>query len=283
MRVPFTKLQALRNDFVLVDGRTVPVPDPPSLARALCDRKSGIGADTLLLLLPSEQADLLVRIFNPDGSEGELSGNGTRSAAAFLLARGGKERTTATIETVSGVSTHHLEKKSGKRSFLASRIVAPRFRPAEIPVLIDGEEAVDVPVRLSAETVRVTCVNIGNPQAVVFEGWDESNWMRLGREIENHAIFPQRTNVDFARVVSRDRLRTTLWERGVGPVESSGTGASGAFAAARRLGFVDPRVRVDMEGGALEIEEAEAALLLRGWCEEVFEGSIETEAGRRDE
>jgi len=281
MRVPFTKLQALRNDFVLVDARRVPVADPAALARALCDRKSGVGADTLLLLLLSEEADVLVRIFNPDGSEGEMSGNGTRCVASYVLARAGGDRVSATVETVAGVSGHLLEEKTGARCFLASRIVAPRFRPPEIPVHAGGEEAIDLPLRLSEETVRVSCVNIGNPQAVVFEGWDDANWKRLGREIENHPIFPERTNVDFARVIGPGELHVVLWERGVGPVESSGTGASGAFAAARRKGLVDSKVRAVMQGGVLAIEEAEGALLLKGWCEEVFEGTIETERGGR--
>jgi diaminopimelate epimerase len=123
-------------------------------------------------------------------------------------------------------------------------------------------------------------VNIGNPQAVVFEGWDEGNWRRLGPLIERHALFPERANVDFCRVRDRAFLEVRLWERGVGPVESSGTGASGAFATARRKGIADPRVTVSMEGGVLEIEEVEDGLLLRGWCEETFEGSIELGPGK---
>jgi diaminopimelate epimerase len=274
MRIPFTKVQALRNDFVLVDGRVVPIADPPALARSLCDRKSGVGADTLLLLLPSEEADVLVRIFNPDGSEGEMSGNGTRCTAAYVLARGDRKRRSATVETVAGVSGHLLEKREGRRCFLASRILAPRFRASEIPVLFDGDEAIDIPLALGSETVRVTCVNIGNPQAVVLDGWDETNWKRLGPAIEIHPAFPERTNVDFARVIDRENLHVRLWERGVGPVESSGTGASGAFAAARRKGALSPKVRISMEGGVLELEEVKDGLLLKGWCEEVFEGVV---------
>jgi diaminopimelate epimerase len=280
VRIPFTKVQGLRNDFVLVDGRSVPVVDPPALSRALCDRKEGIGADTLLLLLPSDEADVLVRIYNPDGSEGEMSGNGTRCVAAYVLARAGGERASAVVETIAGVSGHFLERREGRRSYLTSRILAPRFHPAEIPVRAGGDEAIDVPFPLGGETVRVSCVNIGNPQAVVFEGWDEGNWRRLGPLIERHALFPERANVDFCRVLDRASLVVKLWERGVGPVESSGTGASGAFATARRKGLADPRVTVSMEGGVLEIEEVEEGLLLRGWCEETFEGTIELGPGK---
>ncbi len=275
MRIPFTKVQALRNDFVLVDGRAVPVADPPALSRALCDRKSGVGADTLLVLLPSDEADVLVRIFNPDGSEGEMSGNGTRCTAAYVLARGDEGRASATVETVAGVSGHLLERSEGRRRFLVSRILAPRFRPADVPVLWEGDEAIDLPLDLGPGALRVSCVNIGNPQAVVLDGWDETNWKLFGPAIENHPIFPERANVDFARVVDRDNLLVRLWERGVGPVESSGTGASGAFAAARRKGLLAAKVRVSMEGGVLELEEVEGGLLMKGWCEEVFEGMID--------
>lgn len=274
MRIPFTKVQALRNDFVLIDGRRVPVPDPARLSEILCDRKSGIGADTLLVLHHSEHADVLVRIFNPDGSEGEMSGNGTRCVAAHLLDHGEGSDRSASVETVAGVSLHDVEEREGRRFRIASRILAPRFEPRLVPVLREGEEAIDIEISLPSGPVRLSCVNIGNPQAVVLEGWDETNWRSLGAAIERHEIFPERVNVDFARVTARGRIEVSLWERGVGPVESSGTGASGAFAVARRKGLVDGKARIVMEGGDLEIEEGEDGLLLRGWCEEVFEGSV---------
>jgi diaminopimelate epimerase len=209
-----------------------------------------------------------------------MSGNGTRCAAAYLLARAGGDRASTTVETAAGVSGHFLESREGRRSAVSSRILAPRFRPSDVPVLVDGEEAIDVEMSLSSGPVRVSCVNIGNPQAVVFEGWDEESWPRIGREIERHELFPQRTNVDFARVTARDRIEVRLWERGVGPVEASGTGASGAFSTARRKGLVDGRVEAVMEGGTLEIEEREDGLLLKGWCEEVFEGTIDVAPAR---
>jgi len=275
MRFRFHKVQALRNDFVLIDGRQFPVADPATLSRQLCDRKSGVGADTLLLLLESEEADVLVRIFNPDGSEGEMSGNGTRCVAGHLFAAKEGEGAQVTVETVAGVSEHVLEKREDRRRHVASRIVAPRFRPAEVPVRIDGDEAIDIEIPLHDGTAVVSCVSIGNPQAVVFDGWDDSNWTVLGPAIENHPLFPERVNVDFARVEARDRIVVRLWERGVGPVEASGTGASGAFVTARRKGLVDSEVLVRMEGGSLRIAEVEDGLLLTGWCEEVFEGTIE--------
>ena len=281
MRIPFTKVQALRNDFVLVDGRAVPVADPPALARFLCDRKEGVGADTLLLLHHSEVADILVRIFNPDGSEGEMSGNGTRCVAAYFLGREGEGRKTATVETVAGVSRHERERRDRGLTYLRSHILAPRFHPTEIPVRAPGEEAIDIPLDLAEGRTRVSCVSIGNPQAAVFQGWTEENWKSLGPQIENHPVFPERTNVDFARVLSRDRIEVKLWERGVGPVESSGTGASGAFATARRKGLVDPRAEMVMEGGTLVLEETEEGLILRGWCEECFEGTIDDDRDRR--
>ncbi|MBN1827510.1 MAG: diaminopimelate epimerase [Candidatus Eisenbacteria bacterium] len=283
MRISFTKVQALRNDFVLVDGRTAPVADPPSLARFLCDRKEGVGADTLLLLHHSDVADLLVRIFNPDGSEGEMSGNGTRCVAAYSLAREGEGQNVATVETVAGVSRHELERREHGRFFIRSSILAPRFHPTEIPVRVAGEDALDVPLDLAEGRIRVSGVSIGNPQAVVFQGWTDENWKILGPQIENHPLFPERTNVDFARVAAEDRLEVKLWERGVGPVESSGTGASGAFAAARRKGLIGPRAELVMEGGTLVIEEAEEGLILRGWCEECFEGTIDTDRSREGE
>ncbi|MFH1278529.1 MAG: diaminopimelate epimerase [Candidatus Eisenbacteria bacterium] len=277
MRIPFTKVQALRNDFVLVDGRRVPVPDPARLAKILCDRKSGVGADTLLVLHHSDHANVLVRIFNPDGSEGEMSGNGTRCVAMYILDRGEGGGGSASVETVAGVSRHDVEERAGRRLRIVSRILAPRFQPDLVPVRWEGDEAIDIDIPLRDRSVRVSCVNIGNPQAVVLDGWDEKNWRELGPQIERHPIFPERANVDFARVVAEGRIEVRLWERGVGPVEASGTGASGAFTVARRKGLVGPRVRVAMEGGDLDLEERHDGLLLRGWCEEVFEGTASIE------
>ena len=201
--------------------------------------------------------------------------NGTRCTAAWFLARDGEGRDSVSVETVAGVSNHRVDRREGRRAFLISHILAPRFRPSEIPVDVEGEEAIDIELKLSDGLFRVSCVSIGNPQAVVFEGWNEENWRRLGREIEYHSIFPRRTNVDFARIVAPDRMEVTLWERGVGPVEASGTGASGAFTTARRKGLVEPKVRISMEGGVLELEELEDGLLMNGWGEECFEGVIE--------
>ncbi len=265
MSIPFTKWHALQNDFLIIDARTRALHDLERAARALCDRRAGIGADGLLILERSDKAESRVRVFNADGSEAEISGNGLRCAAAHLLGEESGPGASISLETLAGVSGHVLQERAGQMAVLESR-----FPPATFPESTGCE-----PIELSVEAgiVPVHVVSVGNPHAVLLEGWSASNWLDLGPQIENHSRFPERTNVEFVSLRGEGELVVLVWERGAGRTASSGTGASAAFAVARKRGIVGSEATVILEGGNLNLRESEGGFALAGPCERVFDGN----------
>lgn len=260
----FVKLASLGNDFILLEDSRRPSEFGP-LVRALCDRRCGVGADGVLLLLPAEErADARVEVWNSDGSEAEVSGNGLRCAARHLADRGRVEAS-ASFETRAGIVRVRLEAGGGIHVPLGE----PRLHPADIPMRADGERFVEK--KLDGVPLPLTALSLGNPHAVVFvDGAVAAS--RLGPVIESHPAFPQRTNVEFVRVSSRERLVVLLWERGVGPTASSGTGAAAALAAAVITGRAERTAVVEMEGGALEAGWDDAGVWTRAPARAVFSG-----------
>lgn len=250
MKIPFTKAHGAKNDFLLTWRGDAPEGDYPAIARAICDRYTGIGADGWMLIDPAHDPDAegAIELYNSDGSRPELSGNGTRCAAAFLIQHGQAPHRLR-IRTGAGIKQLRLLSRTAlsfefEMNMGAPRIVAPRF---------------DLP--LSAGPRDVTLVDVGNPQCAVFVDSFDFDWRSMGAEIERHPHFPNRTNVSFIRPVDRHSIDVRFYERGAGETNSSGTGSTGAAAAAVSRAIVQSPLRVLTPAGPLELRlEGEAFL-----------------------
>jgi diaminopimelate epimerase len=279
--IPFVKSHGLGNDYVVVDQRDLPGPlNGPAIVR-ICDRNRGVGSDGILLWVPSPRADFGLRIFNPDGSEAEKSGNGLRIFAKYLWDHGHAKRETFTVDTKGGVVECRLHLEQGRVQYVTVEMGRATFRPPEIPMRADADEAVAVPLQLpDGSRLRVTAVSVGNPHCVVFvDQLDEAACRRLGPQLETHGAFPNRTNVQFARVTARDALDILIWERGAGYTLASGSSSCGAAAAAVRQGLCDHgRVLVRMPGGELAVHvRPDWSLRLEGPVEETCTGTLSRE------
>ena len=263
MRVEFTKMHGLGNDFVVLDARAAPLAMAPGLARALADRKTGIGCDQVIVLVPSTAADLGMRIFNADGGEVESCGNAAR-AVSMLLGH------PARIETLGGLIAGQPE-PGGATVDMGK----PRFEWQDIP-LAYAMDTLALPV--GWEDLEGPCaVNVGNPHVVFFvPACEEIELERLGPLIEHDPLFPERINVNVATVTGPDRIRLRVWERGVGLTRACGTGACASAVAAIRRGLTAREVTVDLPGGALQIAWPMAgAVRMSGAASESFRGSFD--------
>ena len=274
----FTKMHGTGNDFVLVDARGLD-RDWPKLAVAVCDRHFGVGADGLLLVLPSKPADLRMRMYNPDGSEAEQCGNGVRCFVKYAVERDlvSLQRSALTVETAAGVLTAQATVTDGRVESVRVGMGRPRFAPQEIPVAVEAEPPLtDLSLEVDGETLTVTCLSMGNPHAVL--SWtqpvDAYPLEAVGPKVEHHPLFPNRVNFEVARVLRRDRIEARVWERGAGVTLACGSGAAAVMVAARLQGLVDDRAEVRLPGGTLTLEwDGEGEVYLTGPAVEVFEGS----------
>jgi diaminopimelate epimerase len=244
IEVPFTKAHGAKNDFLLTWRHQAPAVDFPALARAICDRYTGVGADGWMLV-----EDDAITLYNSDGSEPEISGNGTRCAAAFLV-RHGKAGENVRIKTGAGWKELQLIERKGLHFLFRMDMGRPSF------------EAVHFDLPLSHGTRDVTVLNVGNPQCAVFIADFDFDWRAVGAEIERHAHFPKRTNVSFVRAVDQHTIDVRFFERGAGETMSSGTGSTGAVAAAIQRGLVQSPVKVLTPAGPLELRWEESIHLL---------------------
>jgi diaminopimelate epimerase len=266
--IPFAKGHGLGNDYLVLEEHHLPGPLTTEAITLLCDRNRGVGSDGILLRVPAARADFGLRIFNPDGSEAEKSGNGLRIFAKYLWDRGHAGKETFTVDTKGGVVECQLHVRAGRVNFVTVEMGRATFRAPEILELPDGSRQ------------AVTAVSVGNPHCVVFvERLDEGDCRRRGPLLENHSRFPNRTNVQFARVTARDALDILIWERGAGFTLASGSSSCGAAAAAVRNGLCDHgRVQVRMPGGELAVHvRPDWSLRLEGPVEEVYTGTLAPE------
>ncbi|MCY3887710.1 MAG: diaminopimelate epimerase [Chloroflexi bacterium] len=279
MEIPFSKMQGTGNDFVLIDGRTIQA-GWAELAPSICDRHFGVGADGLLVVEESGRAALQMRLFNADGSEAEMCGNGLRCVVKWALEQGGAvlRDGALAVETGAGVVSAVVTATAADQSVERVRLSmgAPRLEPEEIPVCADGPGPVmNLPIAVNGTELAVTCVSLGNPHAVHFVDGPLSAFAleRLGPLVERHDRFPQRTNFEVVHVESPERLHLRVWERGAGPTLACGSGAAAGMVAARLHGLVGERVTVSLPGGDLDLSwDGEGSVSLEGPAERVFEG-----------
>jgi diaminopimelate epimerase len=272
----FTKMQGLGNDYVYVSTfDQPPPPDPAKLAVAVSDRHFGIGGDGLILIMPSKQADARMRMFNADGSEGEMCGNGIRCVAKYLYDHGLARAEQVSIETGRGVLTLGLQIVEDQVRGVRVDMGPPIFDPAQIPTLLEGRPPVDAPIRVGDCELAVTVVSMGNPHAVIYED-DAAVFplQTLGPLIEQHEVFPRRVNVHVVEVLGPGEVRMRTWERGSGITLACGTGACAVCVAGVLTGRSGRRILAHLPGGDLELEWPgdEAPVFMTGPATEVFTG-----------
>lgn len=278
----FTKMHGAGNDYIFIDCFNQPVPaNPGELARRMSDRHFGVGSDGLILICPSSVADARMWMFNADGSEAEMCGNGIRCLAKYVYEHGICRKTTLRVETGAGVKDLWLNLENDRVKSVRVNMGQPRLRPAEIPTLLQPasgspeDPVVEVPLEVSGVQVKITCVSMGNPHAVIFVDELRDDWVQgLGPAIEESRFFPRRTNVEFVEVLSRDEVRMRVWERGAGETLACGTGAAAVCVAGCLTGRTNPHLWVHALGGTLELnwDRQEGSVYLSGPAEEVFWG-----------
>lgn len=271
----FTKMHGTGNDYIYVNAFKEVVQDPSSLARQLSNRHFGVGSDGLVLIMPSVVADFRMRMFNADGSESEMCGNASRCIGKYVYDKGLTKKNHVTLETAAGIKELGLMINDGKVETVTVNMGAPILDPIKIPVLVDGMEALHVPLVLPTGEVEVSCVSMGNPHAVCFvDDVEALDMATMGPAIEQHPLFPNRVNAEFVQVLAPDHLKMRVWERGAGETLACGTGACAALVAAVMRGLAVREAKVDLRGGSLQIhwQPDSGTVLLTGEAAFVFEG-----------
>jgi diaminopimelate epimerase len=271
----FTKMHGIGNDYVYINCFEEEVKDPVNLASIISDRHFGVGSDGLILILPSKVADCRMRIFNADGSEAQMCGNGIRCVAKYMYDHKITQKNPLTIETLAGVKTIQLFTTNGKVSGARVNMGEPRLMRSEIPMIGKETQIIDEKLALvDGTSFRITCVSMGNPHCVIFvENFDEVDLPRHGAEIERHTSFPERTNVHFVKVHSFKEVTMKTWERGSGVTLACGTGASAVCVAGVLNKKTERRILAHLPGGNLELDWAEDGnVYMTGPATEVFTG-----------
>ena len=273
----FTKMQGLGNDYVYVNCMEQMVEDAAETARRVSDRHFGIGSDGLILICPSDKADFEMRMYNADGSRGEMCGNGIRCVGKYVYDYGLTDKTSLSVETLGGIKHLFLEVEDGKVSLVKVDMGPAILEPEKIPVTAEGGRVVDEPLQVDGKTFRMTCVSMGNPHAVIYV--DDVQGMDLektGPSFENHERFPNRINTEFAHVLDRNTVEMRVWERGSGETLACGTGACAVAVASILNGYTEDQVTVRLLGGDLKIEwdRETNKVYMTGPAEVVFDGEI---------
>ena len=269
----FWKMHGLGNDYVVIDDRDQKITDAAGLAKRLCERRFSVGADGLLLIYNSTVADVKMRIFNSDGSEAEMCGNGIRCFAKYCYENGIAKKSEFTVETLSGIKHVWLNLNGNEVATVNVDMGEPNWKRESLPMLGEGT-CINCNLEVDGEPYKITCLSVGNPHCVIFvENVDEFPVDYVGPIVENDRAFPKRTNVGFVQVLNKGSLKVRVWERGCGETLSCGTGTCAAVAAANKLGKVGVKVSVQVLGGELQVEVAKT-LFLSGAAEKVYEGTL---------
>jgi len=275
----FTKMHGAGNDYVYVDGFRETVADPAALAREISDRHFGVGGDGLILILPSNRADVRMRIFNADGSEAEMCGNGLRCVAKYAFDHGLVERTAITVETGAGLLPLEMfTNAAGRVDRVRVNMGRPRLSRAELPMTGPADErVVELPLEILDREFRITCVSMGNPHCVIYVD-DVAGFPveRYGPVIEHHPLFPRRTNVEFVQVLGPGEVRQRTWERGAGETLACGTGSAAVTVAGLLTGRTGHTLLNHLAGGDLEMAwDGEGEVFMTGPALEVFSGEYQ--------
>ena len=282
-KLRFTKMHGISNDYVYISTFDQPEEDWEQLAILLSDRRTGIGGDGIILVCPSDVADAKMRIFNADGSEGKMCGNGIRCVGKFVYDKGlvPPDKTTITIDTLSGIKTLELTVRDGKVQSARVDMGAAILNPAAIPVKYDGDRMIDAPLEVDGKVWNVTAVSMGNPHCVTFvDDVDSLALEKLGPHFENHPAFPERVNTEFVKVIDDHTLQMRVWERGSGETWACGTGACATAVAACLNGYCQKGddITVHLRGGDLVIRYTDDTVIMTGPASTVFEGEVEIES-----
>lgn len=274
----FYKMHGIGNDYIYFDCMEKEIENPEELAVRLSDRHFSIGGDGVILLCSSKIADCKMRMFNADGSEGKMCGNGVRCIGKLAHDLGYVKGDTCTVETLSGVKTLRLYTDSnGKVSSATVDMGAAKLSAKDIPAATEGERVVDYPLEVDGKIYRATLVSMGNPHCVVFENPELLDLEKIGRKFENHPLFPDRVNTEFVRVMDKNHLKMRVWERGTGETLACGTGACATAVAAVLNGYCNKgeEITVSLLGGDLTIVYTDERVMMTGGATLAFTGEIE--------
>ncbi len=278
MKIKFTKMQALGNDYIYADcfRQDLTRVNLPDFSRQICDRHFGVGSDGLILVAPGRTHKFRMIFYNPDGSEAEMCGNGIRCFARFLYDQGLSKSRVQDIETKTRI-IHTEILRTGDSFLICTDIGKPVLERKKIPMKGKGEVCINENLKLNVRKVTITSLSLGNPHTLIFVRKFDPDWRGIGNEVENHPIFPRRTNVEFIKVLSKRRIRLKIWERGVGETLASGTGASAATVAGVLNHKLERTVKAIFDKGELNIEwrKEDDHLYITGPAISVFSGTYD--------
>lgn len=276
MRIKFEKLQALGNDYIFIDciRRSLSKMDFPLLSKKICDRNFGVGSDGLILIESGKRTRFRMRMFNPDGSEAELCGNGIRCFSRYIFESGLSRKKTQKIETKKGIIKTEILSSSPEKFFVKVNMGEPVLEAKKIPVKSKNRFFIQEKIKVGKKKVLATCVNIGNPHVVIIVKNFPEDWKEIGSKIEKDKMFPKRTNVEFVKVKGRKRIELRVWERGAGVTLASATGGCAGLVACVLSGNTDSFVEVVFEKGSLKIfwDKCQNHIFVEGPAERVFSG-----------
>lgn len=275
----FTKMQGIGNDYVYVNCFEEKIENPEKISEFISDRHFGIGSDGLILIMPSEKADFRMRMFNADGSEGVMCGNGTRCIGKYVYDNGMTDKTEITLETKGGVKHLKLFVKNGLVDTVEVDMGEAVLKPADIPMTAEGDFFINKPVEVNGKMFNITAVSMGNPHCVIFTtDTDNVKLEKIGPLFENHRLFPERVNTEFCEVIDGHTLKMRVWERGSGETWACGTGACATAVAAVLCGYCkrDEEITLILRGGKLSITyKSDGRVMMRGPAAKVFDGDID--------
>lgn len=278
-QIKFTKMHGIGNDYVYINCFTEQVDNPNELAKIMSPRRFSVGADGVILICPSKVADAKMRMFNLDGSEGKMCGNGIRCVGKFVYDSGIAHKDTITIETLSGIKTLYITDRDGVAETITVDMGKAELSPEKIPAIADCDTIIDTAITVDGNSYNITAVSMGNPHTVTFCDEIESlNLEKIGPHFEHHEMFPQGVNTEFIRVIDEKTLQMRVWERGSGETFACGTGACAAAVAAVLNGYCkhDTEITVHLVGGDLFITyKNDGTVFMRGPATKVFDGVYE--------